>query len=185
MLTTKVIGSSSSQWFGYINLTTPDDVQKCINALHQTELHGKKIYVDRVREATHLLDEFSMGFGLFRRCMINHLDHHHRNLNRIVVPFHRLIQIEIVLIINHLQSIRIKIGIRSMIVRRNRRRLMDNRLRINDQHRLRLKTRRNSPHLMGNHRRMIKEKIHRVINQRTIEILVQILKDQVFEKKDQ
>jgi hypothetical protein len=49
VLTTKVIGSSSSQWFGYINLATPDDVQKCINVLHQTELHGKKIYVDRVR----------------------------------------------------------------------------------------------------------------------------------------
>ncbi|CAF1052738.1 unnamed protein product [Adineta ricciae] len=47
VLTTKVIGSSSSQWFGYITLATPDDVEKCINALHQTELHGKKIYVDR------------------------------------------------------------------------------------------------------------------------------------------
>ncbi|CAF3585946.1 unnamed protein product, partial [Adineta steineri] len=47
VLTTKVIGSSSSQWFGYINLTTPDDVEKCIKALHQTELHGKKIHVDR------------------------------------------------------------------------------------------------------------------------------------------
>ena len=41
--------SSSSQWFGYITLATPDDVEKCIQALHQTELHGKKIHVDRVR----------------------------------------------------------------------------------------------------------------------------------------
>ncbi|CAF2473493.1 unnamed protein product [Rotaria sp. Silwood2] len=48
VLTTKVIGSSSSQWFGYIHLATPDDVEKCIHTLHQTELHGKKIHVDRV-----------------------------------------------------------------------------------------------------------------------------------------
>ncbi|CAF5213485.1 unnamed protein product, partial [Rotaria magnacalcarata] len=47
VLTTKVIGSSSSQWFGYIHLATSDDVEKCIQALHQTELHGKKIHVDR------------------------------------------------------------------------------------------------------------------------------------------
>lgn len=48
VLTTKVIGSSSSRWFGYIHLASKDDVEKCIQALHQTELHGKKIYVDRV-----------------------------------------------------------------------------------------------------------------------------------------
>ncbi len=49
-----MIGSSSSQWFGYINLATPDDVEKCINALHQTELHGKKIFVDRVSSSNYI-----------------------------------------------------------------------------------------------------------------------------------
>ncbi|CAF4655738.1 unnamed protein product [Rotaria sp. Silwood1] len=55
VLTTKVIGSSSSQWFGYIHLATREDVEKCIQALHQTELHGKKIYVDRQQQLHRIL----------------------------------------------------------------------------------------------------------------------------------
>ena len=53
----KIVTNSKApgaQCFGLVTMSTSEEAAKCISHLHRTELHGRTITVDRVREILYM-----------------------------------------------------------------------------------------------------------------------------------
>lgn len=57
--------SPGARCYGFVTMSTSDEATKCISHLHRTELHGRMISVEKVRQSLPVLThELYMGEDL-------------------------------------------------------------------------------------------------------------------------